>query len=38
LLVILDDLRKAAGSSGQELMRLDMAIAQKATALIRRLL
>lgn len=38
LLVIVKDLREAAGSSGQALMRLDMAIAQKATRLIRTLL
>jgi hypothetical protein len=37
LLLILEDLRKAAGSSGQDLMRRDMAIAQKATVLIRSL-
>jgi hypothetical protein len=37
LLLILEDLRKAAGSSGHDLMRRDMAIAQKAIVLIRSL-
>lgn len=37
LLEILEDLRRAAGASGQELMRLDMSLAKKAAVLSRTL-